>query len=239
LEPSVPYPFVRSLGDAERAVVEEAQPHSITSPERLVANMDAVAYVVKRGIPGALVECGVWRGGSVLAMIRALQLNGVNDRDLYLFDTFEQMTEPTDVDTSRFDEPALRTWETARAQGKTPWDVYFRAELFSLDGTKELLAKTGYPAERLHFVVGRVEDTLPGSAPGEIALLRLDTDWYESTRHELLHLYPRLSSGGVLIVDDYGHWDGCRRAVDEYFSGSAPSVLLARIDYAARLAIKP
>ena len=97
-------------------------------------------------------------------------------------------------------------------------------------------AATGYPAERLHFVEGKVEDTIPEQAPERIALLRLDTDWYESTRHELEHLYPRLSPGGVLIIDDYGHWEGARQAVDEYFKGE---VYLHRIDYTGRLAIKP
>ena len=76
---------------------------------------------------------------------------------------------------------------------------------------------TGYPAERVHLVRGPVEETIPGAAPDALALLRLDTDWYASTRHELEHLYPRLATGGVLIVDDYGHWEGARRAVDEYF----------------------
>ena len=81
-----------------------------------------------------------------------------------------------------------------------------------------MLHGTGYPPERIHFVRGPVEETLPAGAPDEIALLRLDTDWYESTRHELEHLYPRLAAGGVLLVDDYGHWEGARKAVDEYFA---------------------
>ena len=72
--------------------------------------------------------------------------------------------------------------------------------------------------------------------PERIALLRIDTDWYESTRHELVHLYPRLSPGGVLIIDDYGHWQGARKAVDEYFQAG---LFLNHIDYTGRLAIKP
>jgi hypothetical protein len=97
---------------------------------------------------------------------------------------------------------------------------------------------TGYPADKLHFVRGPVEQTLPHNAPAELALLRLDTDWYESTRHELEHLYPRVSDGGVLIIDDYGHWEGARRAVDEYFERQAKPLLLNRIDYTGRVAIK-
>jgi hypothetical protein len=103
---------------------------------------------------------------------------------------------------------------------------------------RETLLSTGYAPGRLHFVTGPVEDTLPERAPERLALLRLDTDWYESTRHELEHLYPRLVDGGVLIIDDYGHWEGARRAVEEYFSTSARPLLLGRIDYTGRIAVK-
>ena len=109
---------------------------------------------------------------------------------------------------------------------------------FSEESVRATLLETGYPPERLHFVRGAVEETVPAAAPEQLALLRLDTDWYESTRHELVHLYPRLSDGGILIVDDYGHWEGCRRAVDEYFASDADPILLNRIDYTGRIAIK-
>jgi hypothetical protein len=210
----------------------------MTSPERVLATADSVEYIVRRGVPGALIECGVWQGGNVLAMILALQRLGVSDRDIYLCDTFEGMTEPGDSDTSPFEEPALAHWKRAQSSSTHPWDWFFRPDAFNLERVQGLLHDTGYPSEHLHFVVGPVEDTLPEAAPDAVALLRLDTDWYASTRHELLHLYPRLSEGGVLIVDDYGHWEGCRRAVDEYFSDMAQPVLLSRIDYTGRIAIK-
>ena len=88
------------------------------------------------------------------------------------------------------------------------------------------------------MVPGLVEDTVPSQAPEVIALLRLDTDWYKSTWHELEHLYPRLSVGGVLIIDDYGHWEGARRAVDEFIEAKGLRLFLSRIDYTGRLAIK-
>ncbi len=100
------------------------------------------------------------------------------------------------------------------------------------------MASTGYPEERLHFVKGKVEETIPGDLPGKIALLRLDTDWYESTRHELEHLWPLLVPGGVLIIDDYGHWAGARRAVDEFFADRVDAPLLNRVDYTARVGVK-
>ncbi len=227
-----------TLDSHDRAVIDQARPYTMTSVERLVATMDAVGYVTQRGIRGDFVECGVWRGGSVLAMILTLQHLGVQDRDLYLYDTFEGMTAPGEHDTSQFDEPALKTWSRARAAGQTAWDYFFRSDDFGVEHVRQLLLGTGYPPERIHFEVGPVERTLPKQAPEGIALLRLDTDWYESTKHELVHLYPRLADGGVLIIDDYGHWEGCRRAVDEYFSQLAPRPLLGRIDYTGRLAIK-
>ena len=98
---------------------------------------------------------------------------------------------------------------------------------------------TGYDRARINFVRGKVEDTLPASAPAEIALLRLDTDWYESTSHELVHLYPRLVKGGILIIDDYGHFAGAKKAVDEYFQEYSIPIFFNRIDYTGRLAVKP
>jgi hypothetical protein len=100
------------------------------------------------------------------------------------------------------------------------------------------LAGTGYDLASVKFIKGKVEETIPAHAPARIALLRLDTDWYESTRHELAHLFPRLVPGGVLILDDYGHWQGSRRAVDEYMAEHGIPILLNRVDYTARIAVK-
>jgi O-methyltransferase len=228
-----------SLNEEEQAIVEACRPYTLVSTERLVAVMDAVTHVVRTGIPGAVVECGVWRGGSVLAALLTLQRRGSHDRDIYLYDTFEGMTEPTAVDTSRFSGSALTAWRQAQAGGRRAWEHWFNPDVFDRSKVEELLVGTGYPAARLYLVAGRVEETIPGTAPDEIAVLRLDTDWYESTRHELEHLYPRLTPGGVLLIDDYGHWDGARRAVDEYFGRSGPRPLLVRTDYSGRLAVKP
>lgn len=210
----------------------------MTGVPRLQSVIDSVRYCVARELPGAFAECGVWRGGSVLAMVLTLQEIGVDDRDIHLYDTFEGMTRPSEHDTSPVDPPALMEWEAAREQGERPWKVLFGEEHFSERGVRETLLATGYPEERLHLVRGPVEQTLPSGAPSQLALLRLDTDWYESTLHELRHLYPRLSPGGVLILDDYGHWDGARRAVDEYFASEAAPLLLHRIDYTGRVALK-
>jgi hypothetical protein len=220
-------------------IMARATPYTMTSPERIWSLVESVRYVVRAGIPGALAECGVWRGGSALAMVLVLQELGVADRDIFLYDTFEGMTEPTRHDTTRFGEDAPVTWRKGQAAGTQPWGDFFSTTQFNEQGVRELMDSTGYPSSRVHLVRGPVETTLPDRAPATLALLRLDTDWYESTRHELHTLYPRLSPGGVLIIDDYGHWDGCRRAVDEYFgAGAAAPVLLHRIDYTGRVAIK-
>jgi O-methyltransferase len=223
---------------ADREIIERCLPYTMTGVPRLQSLIDAVRYCVDRRIPGAFAECGVWRGGSVLAMVLTLQQVGLRDRDIHLYDTFEGMTEPTEADTSPVSEPALETWKRAQGEGGRPWKELFDPDLFNEEKVRETLLSTGYPADRLHVVKGPVDQTLPGSAPRQLALLRLDTDWYESTRHELEHLYPRLADGGVLVVDDYGHWEGARRAVDEYMAASGIRLLMHRIDYTARIAIK-
>jgi hypothetical protein len=103
---------------------------------------------------------------------------------------------------------------------------------------KNNLYSTGYPRENIIFIKGKVEETIPAVIPDKIAILRLDTDWYESTYHELLHLFPRLSVHGVLILDDYGCLKGAKRATDTYFNEHGVKVLLNRIDYSGRIAIK-
>jgi hypothetical protein len=233
-------PFVPQYTAEEEAILQRAKPLTMTSKERLVSLVDAVSYVVERKVPGSFAECGVWRGGSVLAMILRLQQLGQADRDIYLYDTFEGMTQPSEADTSRFDGSALGIWSAAVKAGMRPWNAWFDAKRFNEDDVRKTLLATGYPPERIHFVKGPVEQTIPAQAPQQLALLRLDTDWYESTRHELLHLWPRLSPQSVLIIDDYGHWDGCRKAVDEFFAseGGAQPILLHRIDYSGRIGIK-
>ncbi len=226
---------VEALGSLLPAV----RPYTMTGVARIGALVDSVRYLVDRGIEGAFVECGVWRGGSVLAMIHTLQEMGAAHRDIYLYDTFEGMTEPTEHDISMFDGSALDEWKAAQQQGKRAWSALFAPEMFGESDIKKLLLATGYPADRLHFVRGPVEQTIPDTIPESIALLRLDTDWYESTLHELQHLYPRVSQAGALIIDDYGHWKGCRQAVDEYFGQTeVETPLFTRIDYTGRIAIK-
>ena len=222
--------------DAQTAeTIRICRRYTMTSAERLAALCDAVRYVAQQRIPGDIVECGVWRGGSMMAVARTLLQVGDAGRNLHLFDTFEGMTDPGDLDVAADGRPArelLRGTERTDPGRDSPWCYAPMAEVDAA------MRGTGYDPARIRLVRGRVEETLPRQAPERIALLRLDTDWYESTRHELRHLYPRLSVGGVLIIDDYGHWQGARRAVDEFIAQQAAPLYLHRIDYTGRCAIK-
>ncbi len=172
----------------------------------------------------------------MMATAVTLMRLGVSDRDLYLFDTFGGMPKPTaeDVDSPYDGYDLHKRWRRSRRRDDSNKWNYVTPE-----SVRARIESTGYPPERIHLVQGLVEETIPEAAPERIALLRLDTDWYESTRHEMEHLYPRLSESGVLIIDDYGHYEGAKRAVDEYLDEEDEALLLQRIDYTGRLAIKP
>ncbi|HEX3794025.1 MAG TPA: TylF/MycF/NovP-related O-methyltransferase [Acidimicrobiales bacterium] len=217
--------------EATVALYGKVKPYTLTSHERVFALRQAVAYVVNAKIPGAFVECGVWRGGSMLVIAHTLVEMGATDRDLYLFDTFESMPPPGSLDIDVWGTPAADVYDAALA---SPVYAYIPQ-----DQIHALLVATGYPAERLHFVKGMVEDTIPEHAPVQIALCRLDTDWYESTAHEMEHLYPRITPSGVLLIDDYGHYMGSRQAVDEYMAKHHLALLLNRIDFTGRLIVVP
>lgn len=228
IQPRYPGDFDQSLID----IVKRVEPYTQTTPEGIAATCQAVEYIVRGGIPGACVECGVWKGGSAMAIALALLQLADNDRDLYLFDTFAGMPEPSESDVTLKGANARSEWRRHRRGNLNAWNYV------PLDQVRGNVYATGYDSARVHLVKGMVEETVPAEAPAEIALLRLDTDWYESTRHELVHLYPRLAAGGVLIVDDYGFWQGARKATDEYFAAQGGRILLSRVDVGARIAVK-
>jgi O-methyltransferase len=198
----------------------------------MYALWEATRYVTRAGIEGDYVECGVWRGGS--SILAGLTFAAAGDsRRLWLYDTFEGMPDPSDRDRE-FDaeRPVGDRWDEVKAEDGV---VFAYA---ALEEVKANVRGAGIPDERVEYVAGKVEQTIPARAPERIALLRLDTDFYESTKHELEQLYPRLEPGGVLIIDDYGHWAGAREAVDEYFDGHPGAPLLSRVDYTGRIAVK-
>jgi hypothetical protein len=224
--------FPLDFDEEDKELYRRVGSYTMTTPPRVHALVRAVEYVAARRIPGAIVECGVWRGGSMMAAALTLLRVGDSERELYLYDTFAGMPPPSDADTTRAGERAA----DLLAQGDETSHIWAIA---SLEDVRAAVLGVGYPEERIHFVEGLVEETVPATAPDQIALLRLDTDWYSSTKHELEHLYPRLAPGGVLILDDYGHWQGARRAVDEYLAENGLTLLLNRVDGTARIAVKP
>lgn len=205
---------------------------TMTSVERMYALYKATEHVVRAGVPGDVVECGVWKGGSSMLSALVLRRLGDEDRSIYLYDTFEGMSEPGDRDVSFRGDSAMPKWARLHAGDANEWCYS------PLEEVETNMLSTGIDRERLRFVKGKVEDTLPATTPDRIALLRLDTDWYESTYHELRHLFPLLSRGGVLIVDDYGHWHGAREATDKYLAESGAPILLNRIDYTGRIGVR-
>lgn len=215
------------------AISRRVSRHTISDISAQWAFYRGLHHVVKYRIPGAIVECGVWNGGSILLAALALQHFGDTTRELYLYDTFEGMPEPGEVDKDWHGLSAHDAWRSHKEQGGS-WGFGG-----TLDMVKAVVHSGGYPPEKLIFVKGLVEDTIPARLPNQIAILRLDTDLYGSTKHELIHAYPRLAVGGMLIVDDYGYFLGSRKATDEYIAENALPLFLSRVNPSVHVAIKP
>lgn len=223
------------LEDEFLSLFELCRPETMTSVERMYALYKATCHIVECGVAGDLAECGVWRGGSVMLMALTLLARGCTDRTIWLYDTFNGVSPPGDVDVQEISGRKAR--DILDERERSPDDPFWGIAARPLVETN--LRRTEYPMHRFRIVEGDVLRTLPAQSPSRLSVLRLDTDWYQSTRHELEHLYPRLSPGGVLIVDDYGYWRGARKATDEYFQSLATRPLLHRIDYTGRICVKP
>ncbi len=215
--------FPYDFSEHEKDVYLRVCNYTMTGKDSLVSFVRAVEHAVRHAIPGAIVECGVWRGGSMMAAALTLQRLG-EARELWLYDTFEGMPAGSEHDFNWKGESA-----TQRAN-----DVGRDWARASIEDVKRAMESTG--CRNFRCIVGKVEATIPATVPDQIAVLRLDTDFYESTKHELTHLYPRVSPGGIIFVDDYGHWMGSKKAVDE-FRRMHP-VHLFRINDAVRAFVK-
>jgi O-methyltransferase len=207
---------------------------SMVSVSRLWAAISAVKYVVDNELPGDIVECGVWRGGCALAMASTLEYLK-SDKKVFLYDTFSGMTEPGDADIETLTGLSLQDeYNRRKIEGNSSivnWDYGD----ISVKKVSHEFHRRGL-GDRVVFVEGDVRETLSPAMkePSEISILRLDTDWYDTTLHELNVLYPRLVSRGVLLVDDYGHFDGARKAVDEYMGALATRPMTWVTDYTGR-----
>lgn len=233
LDRLAPRSYPVEFDDADRDIVAHVAGNelSMASPERLFATLLACKHVCRYDIPGDFVECGVWRGGN--AMLAADVFRRLSpERRTYCFDTYAGMTEPTAADVTRGGSDAAKQFREMARADHNDWCY---ASLEEVQGNFRRRGLDGAV-----FVKGDVAQTLraPQSVPARISVLRLDTDWYESTKLELEILYPRLQPGGILIVDDYGYWGGSRKAVDEYFSSVAARPFFHYVDHTARVGIK-
>jgi hypothetical protein len=233
------YPHVRykDVTAEEKCALIEASQITLATSKTIVQLIQTVRYVIDNSIPEDLVECGVFQGGNAVVMIRTLLNAGVTDRTIYLYDTFEGFWMREKIDYEYGMGPALDTWRQFKRKGDSTVDNsdWLR---FPIEKASSRVLGMGYPEQKVIFVKGMVEDTIPNVAPQQIALLRLDTVFYRSTKHELIHLYLKLSGNGVLIIDDYGALDGARVAADEYFKENNVPFYLNRLDEQVRSGVK-
>ena len=217
-----------SYSPVEKEIYTLCKSRTMTNPNSISNLISATDYLTKAKIEGAYVECGVWRGGSSMAFCLATLRNDLDRREVFLYDTFEGYLGTSKEDFQIQDK-------------KTPSELYRKDKNYlcyaGLEDVKFGIDSTGYPNELLHYVIGDVQKTIPKTLPKSIALLRLDTDYFESTMHELTYLYPLLSPGGVVIIDDYDHWNGSRQACDSYFHKLEENILLIRME-SGRMFIK-
>jgi len=216
----------------DRILIENCAKFSMTGQLRMFTLIQALKYIQKHKIEGDLIECGVWKGGNLgLMSLLSDQLN--ISKKIYGFDTFDGMTDPEEVDVDWQGFSAKEAMQNSPKNEKI-LNIHAYASLSQVKNNLiQMAAKNN-----VILIPGKVEKTLLVSRniPEKISLLRLDTDWYQSTKIELEVLYPLLQPGGILIIDDYGHFKGAQKAVDEYFKGQ--NVWLHYVDYTCRLIIK-
>jgi hypothetical protein len=204
------------------------------TPAAAVSLLRAVDYVIDSNISGDFLECGVYRGASPILIAKALKRRGITDRKIYMYDTYEGMPEPTQHDVYYTGARMLDKWDEVKREGSVG-----STEMYStMDEVRSNLSRADYPIENFIMIKGKVEDTIPGVIPDRICLMRLDTDYYTSTKHEFEHLYPRLERGGVLFIDDYGAFAGSRQATDEYLKRNGLTPMLFRVNESVRMMLK-
>ncbi len=234
--------WIRRGFEHDLSIVRE---YTMLSRRRLLSLYQCVVACEKKPLPGDYVECGVWKGGAVGLMALANLRYGQARRHLHLFDTFEGIPEPDEaVDGERALEEARRLG--LGAQGRLSANPQFYENMGRDVGTVEtnrkLLAETiGYDAGFIHYHKGFFQETVPAVARSinTIAILRLDGDWYASTKVCLEHLYDQVVGGGFVIIDDYGAYEGCRRAVDDFLAQRHIKVRLREVGAELRLFVKP
>jgi hypothetical protein len=207
------------------------EPYTMTSSARIAELFLCLEHIRLNNVEGDLIECGVWKGGNILGILEYLDYYKMLDRNVWLYDTFAGLTKPTEKDFGIINnmdyKSVLNEWEVNQKENNTNLWCYCDVET-----VKNTINVSKYPKEKIKFVVGDIIETLKVNTniPNKISLLRLDTDWYESTKIEMEILYPNLVENGVLIVDDYGCWNGSKIAVDEYFKNKSITPVIKVID---------
>ncbi len=230
---TIPAPIDISSEKEFLALYEKCKPYTQTSIERLYSLYQSCLYVIDNDLKGDLVECGVWKGGSSMMMALTFLSRGISDRRIFMYDTYEGMSEPTEYDIAIHGELAENILSKEDKDSEDSIWCFASFEEVAIN-----MLTVGYPIENIRMIKGKVEDTLPLEHPEKIAILRLDTDWYESTKVELEWLFPLLTMQCPLIIDDFGHWEGAKKAVIEYFGQQPFKPLLNRIDFTGRIMIK-
>ena len=206
------------------------------SKERFASLYQSINYIYKNNIKGDFVECGVFMGGSAMMISFAMKdFEKINTsvKNIWLYDTFEGMANPTVHDENILNQKAIIELKNKKKKENSK-DIWAYS---SIDYVKQNIKKTYIDPERVKYIKGLVEETLIENKPKKISLLRLDTDFYESTKKELEELYPLLEKGGIIIIDDYGHWKGCKKAVDEYFKNKK-NIFFQQVDYSGLIGVK-
>jgi hypothetical protein len=213
----------------EKKLINKCLQYSMTNFERMWSLIQSFHHVRQESLVGDFVECGVWKGGNIILLKKLIEKFNLK-KNIYGFDTFEGMVEPTFYDLNYNNKSAKKMFDEHKKK-----DIGFA--MCSLDDVKKNIKKNT-KTDNIFLIKGKVENTLKykKKLPKKISILRLDTDFYQSTKIELEILFPRLVKGGVLIVDDYGFWKGAKKAVDEYFCDYRQ--FMHYVDHSCRLLIK-
>lgn len=219
---------IPEISETEKNIIETCNKYSMTGKLRMYVLSQAIKYVKNQDIDGDFVECGVWKGGNIILFNKFNLFYNLNKK-IYGFDTFEGMSEPSELDKHN-NITAKELAKKSRIK-MSDWCYCSYDEVVKNISQNTII-------DNIFLIKGNVEQTLmeEKNLPEKISILRLDTDWYASTKIELEVLYKKLVKGGVLIIDDYGHWQGAKKAVDEYFKNK--NIWLHYVDYTCRYIIK-
>jgi len=226
--------YIAEISTKESAILNDIKDYTMTSVPSQWSLIQSINHVIRNNVEGSFVECGIFRGGNIILMSKLLEEHKV-EKNIFAYDTFQGMPLPGRDDFDLRGNSSIDKFLKVRNSENegSQWcycnieDVKNNIKKFNINYLKNI-----------NFIKGKVEETLLDikNLPKKISLLRLDTDFYSSTKIELNILFPLLEKNGILIVDDYGHFMGAKKAVDEFFYEK--KTWFHRVDYSTRLLIK-